>query len=317
MRNYLGICSDGDSVFSAKYKGCQPRLDMECIQALWTWCINHKLEIGTRNLKDCPLVLEVKKTCKLMKQFAKASYTRVEKLKEIAKEHGMEWKSMNIDYDEKWWPTIKNLLKAAIYNHKILVEYLHSDENMSREHEMKLWIVDDNPDIFKVKHKENVYRTDKDREKENLVGAVENGTIVQIERFNEEKTHALLAKPIKGWIKLKYGDKNKKVLCRNKKIEEDLKPENLLQRLLNPDITANLYDLMDIINIFSEHCCLPAMAKYCSIPSLLQEVETMERKLNQLRKKKDRLRNCGTNCMLSKRLVVFLNVQFSKHLVGI
>ena len=252
-----------------------------------------------------------------MKQFAKASYTRVEKLKEIAKEHGMEWKSMNIDYDEKWWPTIKNLLKAAIYNHKILVEYLHSDENMSREHEMKLWIVDDNPDIFKVKHKENVYRTDKDREKENLVGAVENGTIVQIERYNEEKTHALLAKPIKGWIKLKYGDKNKKVLCRNKKIEEDLKPENLLQRLLNPDITANLYDLMDIINIFSEHCCLPAMAKYCSIPSLLQEVETMERKLNQLRKKKDRLRNCGTNCMLSKRLVVFLNVLFSKGLVGI
>ena len=123
-----------------------------------------------------------------MKQFAKASYTRVEKLKEIGKEHGTEWKSMNIDYDEKWWPTIKNLLKAAIYNHKIFVEYLHSDENMSREHEMKLWIVDDNPDIFKVKHKENVYRTDKDREKENLVGAVENGTIVQIERRKDTCT---------------------------------------------------------------------------------------------------------------------------------
>ena len=183
---------------------------------------------------------------------------------------------------------------------------------------MKLWIVDDNPDIFKVKHQENVYNTDKNRDTKNLVVTVPNGAIVQIERYNEEKTHALLAQPCKGWIKLKYGDINKKVLCRNKKSEEDLKPENLLQRLLTPDQTANLYDLMDIINIFSEHCCLPAMAKYCSIPSLLQEVETMEKKLNQLRKNKEPyMRNFGFNSMLSKRLVVFLKFQFSKGLVGI
>ena len=136
----------------------------------------------------------------MMVAFVKRSGERLVVLKKIAIENNMTWRSVNVDYDDKWWPSLKNILLNSINNHIILVAYLSNDENIRREHEMHFWMEDDNPNVFRI----NVYRTTDDRSGGNKVEQIPKGEMLYVHKYNEEKIHALLSKPHVGWIRPKF-----------------------------------------------------------------------------------------------------------------
>ena len=102
MKYSIGICSDGEGVFSAKFKVIQPKLDVERVKAIWIRCINHRLELETREFKNSAVMINVLKIFKKFWPFFHASSERVRALESIAESFGLVFRSMNIEYDEKW-----------------------------------------------------------------------------------------------------------------------------------------------------------------------------------------------------------------------
>ena len=64
----------------------------------------------------------------------------------ICEDYGTDFRSLHIDYDEKWFPTFIQILKNFIHDHPYLVRYCVDEKCLQQEERWKLWQQRDHPD---------------------------------------------------------------------------------------------------------------------------------------------------------------------------